>query len=183
MMTKSHQEASCVVRLLPCVGRANARDPHTKDTVEEATGDSGRGSLRDGPSSRVAVTRDHASLPLSRKTADRTHTAAPTSSTLSTGVHSLTHPLVRHTHTRNRVECDQCVTRVTPTHVCTAACLAFAVPRVRPSRRRPLLLLVAAQALRPHCGWRRRVLLLRGRYRRVRLWLCHERFLLVFHRV
>ena len=49
--------------LLPCVGRANARDPHTKDKVEEATGDGGRGSLMDGPSSRVAVTRDHASLP------------------------------------------------------------------------------------------------------------------------
>ena len=44
-------------------------------------------------------------------------------------IRSLTRLLVRHTHTRNRVECDQCVTRVTPTHVCTAACLAFAVAR------------------------------------------------------
>ena len=106
MMTKSHQEASCVVRLLPCVGRANARDPHTKDTVEEATGDSGRGSLRDGPSSRVAVTRDHASLPLSRKTADRTHTAAPTSSTLSTGVHESASHAVRSTrHARHELLC------------------------------------------------------------------------------
>ena len=103
MMTKSHQEASCVVRLLPCVGRANARDPHTKDTVEEATGDSGRGSLRDGPSSRVAVTRDHASLPLSRKTADTTehtllHPQAPRTQQEFTRArqHSAQHRRARH---------------------------------------------------------------------------------------
>ena len=38
----------------PCVGRARAQEPHTKDTEEEATRDRGTGSLRDGPSSRVA---------------------------------------------------------------------------------------------------------------------------------
>ena len=36
--TKSLHSSSRVVSALPCVGRANARDPHTKDTVEEATG-------------------------------------------------------------------------------------------------------------------------------------------------
>ena len=103
MMTKSHQEASCVVRLLPCVGRANARDPHIKDSVEEVTGDSGRGSLRDRPSSRVAVTRDHASLPLSRKTADTTehtllHPQAPRTQQEFTRArqHSAQHQRARH---------------------------------------------------------------------------------------
>ena len=63
--------------------------------------------------------------------------------------HSLARSLVWHTHTRNRVECDQCVTRVTPTHVCTTACLAFAV--VAPDRKalrlsfahRPAVLLIS----------------------------------------
>ena len=103
MMKKIHHEASCVVSLLPCVGRANARDPHTKDSVEEATGDGGRGSLRDGPSSRVAVTRDHASLPLSRKTADTTehtllHPQAPRSQQEFTRArqHSAQHQRARH---------------------------------------------------------------------------------------
>ena len=90
-MTKSHRGASCVA---PCVWTANARDPHTKDTVEEATVDSGRGSLGDGPSSRVAVTRDHASLSLPRKTADTTehtllHPQAPRTQQVFT--HSLVH--------------------------------------------------------------------------------------------
>ena len=38
----------------PCVVRACARDPHTNDTERRRRGDRGTGSLRDGPSSRVA---------------------------------------------------------------------------------------------------------------------------------
>ena len=89
---------------VPCVGRAGARDPHTKDTVEEATGDSGRGSLRVRPSSRVAATRDHASLPLSRKTADTTehtllHPQAPR--TRQEFTHSFTHSLTHSPHSNS----------------------------------------------------------------------------------
>ena len=109
---------------VPCVGRASARDPHTKDTVEEATGDSGRGSLRDGPSSCVAATRDHASLPLSRKTADTTE-------------HTLLHPLAprtsqEFTHSLTRVLCSHAAcTRKTAQHetpTCArCSCLLFQV--------------------------------------------------------
>ena len=69
LMKKSRHEASCVVSLLPCVGRTNARDPHTQDTVEEATG---------------TVVAPPTSLPLSCETADTTehtvlHPQAPCS--------------------------------------------------------------------------------------------------------
>ena len=68
-------------------------------------GDRGRWSrlLRDGPSSRVAVTRDHASLPLSRKTADTTehtllHPQAPRTQQEFTRArqHSAQHQRARH---------------------------------------------------------------------------------------
>ena len=99
--TEDEKSSRSVVRsqsAVPCVGRASAGDPHTKDTAEEATGDSGRGSLKDGPSRRVAATRDHASLPLSRKTADTTehtllHPQAPR--TRQEFTHSLTSSTAR----------------------------------------------------------------------------------------
>ena len=97
MAREDEKSSRSVVRsqsAVQCVERASARDPHTKDTVEEATGNSGRFSLRDGLSSRVAATRDHASLPLSRKN-NRTHIVAPTSTTHSTEVHSLTDSLTQ----------------------------------------------------------------------------------------
>ena len=59
--TKNLRSSSCVVSV-----------PSRVYIVEEVTGGSGRGSVRDEPSSRVALTRYQASLPLSRKTADTT---------------------------------------------------------------------------------------------------------------
>ena len=55
--TGGEESSRCLMRsqnVVPCVGRARAREPHTKDTEEEATGDGGRGSLGDGLSNRVA---------------------------------------------------------------------------------------------------------------------------------
>ena len=129
MAREDEKSSRTVVRCqsaVPCVGRAIARDPHTKDTVEEATRDSGRGSLRDGPSSRDAATRDHASRPLSRKTADTTE-------------HTLLHPQAP----RTRQEFKRCAhtqggthktaQRETPT-CAWCSCLLFQVRSVSAGR-------------------------------------------------
>ena len=95
-MTKSHYKASRVVSLLPCVGRANARDPHTKDSGLAVMGaerrfPQGREGQRRAdsrPRSVSPVTQKETSTQVSARTCPTLNTTRRVSRERASTVHS-----------------------------------------------------------------------------------------------